>query len=144
MSFTASRWAASAISQHDMSMSAKLVLVALGNRHNQETGRCDPSIILISKDVRISERAVRNGIRELEKLKLIRTVERKVRTGLGKRNMTNRYNLGGGAVFAGGVGQDLPTKQEVKAPSRFQDLAMILEDVEGAASDGRVMGGQNV
>lgn len=144
MSFTAARWAANAISETDMSMSAKLVLVALGNRHNQETGRCDPSVVRISKDVRISERAVRNGIRELEKLKLIKTVERKVRTGLGKRNMTNRYNFRGGAGFAGGVGQDLPTKQEVKQPSRFQDLAMILEDVDEAASEGRMMGCSNV
>lgn len=109
-----------------LSNSAKLVLIALANRHNQETGRCDPSVTRIAKDMQISERAVRDGLRELEKAKLISTVHRTVRTGQGKRNMNNRYRLTGTAKSAGGVGQDLPTKHTYNQPSAFDDLAMSI------------------
>ncbi|EDM70684.1 hypothetical protein RAZWK3B_14843 [Roseobacter sp. AzwK-3b] len=127
MSITALQNAFDAIRQHKMSNSAKLVLLCLANRHNQETGRCDPSIPTIATDMKISERAARDGLRELERLGLVKTIRRTVRTGLGKRNMSNRYNLRGGAKYAGGMGQNLPGKQEYKRTSVFDDLAMLLE-----------------
>jgi len=126
MSFTAIRNAFVAVSEHKLSIPAKLVLFALANRHNQETGRCDPSNATIAKDMGISERAVRNSLRELEKAKLITTTHRTIRTGLGKRNMTNRYRLKGGAHRAGGMGHSVPTKQEY-TPSAFDDIAMLIE-----------------
>jgi DNA-binding transcriptional ArsR family regulator len=127
MSFTAFKNAMQNISMASVSPCAKLVFVGLSNRHNQETGRCDPSVETIAGDLGISERSVRNGLRELEKNGLITTTHRTRRTGRGKRNLSNRYNLKGGAESAGGVGQILPPKQEY-TPSAFDDLAMLVED----------------
>ena len=129
MSLTALRNAFGIIGSVEMSPSAKLVLLALSNRHNQETGRCDPSIKTIAADTRMSERAIQYGLRELEAVKAIVTVERKQRTGRGKKNLTNRYRIAGGASFACGGVQDLRTKQEY-TPSAFDDLAMSIENFE--------------
>ena len=126
MSLTAMRHAFAIVASVDMSPSAKLVLLVLANRHNQETGRCDPSLRKIAADTLMSERAVRYGLRELELLKAITTVERKQRTGRGKKNLTNRYRISMGANFAGRMGQILPPKQEY-TPSAFDDLAMSIE-----------------
>ena len=116
-----------------MSLPARLVLLALANRHNQETGRCDPSIATVCHDTQLSERAVRAALRELEGLKLISTIERRLRTGRGRRNLTNRYRLKGGAQYAGRMGHNMPPKLETSAPSAFDDLAMLLDDLRGAA-----------
>lgn len=126
MSLTALRSAFSHIAKVKMSAPSRLALLALANRHNQETGRCDPSVATICKDTQLSERAVRSALRELEGLKLISTVERKLRAGRGRRNMTNRYRLKGGAQYAGGMGHNMPPKQE-DTPSAFDDLAMLIE-----------------
>lgn len=130
MSLTALRAAFRHVENIPMSAPARLVLLSLANRHNQETGRCDPSVAKICKDTQLSERAVRKALRELEALRLISTVERKLRTGRGKRNMTNRYRLKGGAQYAGGMGHNMPPKQEEYTPSAFDDLAMLVEGVD--------------
>lgn len=114
----------------EMSLPARLVLLVLANRHNQETGRCDPSNARICEDTQLSERAVRKAIRELEQLKLITTTERKQRTGRGKRNLTNRYRIAGGAQYAGRMGSNMPPKLETSAPTAFDDLAALLDDFE--------------
>jgi len=121
MSLTALKSAFQHISDVPLTPCAKLVLLCLANRHNQETGRCDPSIERMMCDLKISERAVRSALRELEAAKLISTVHRVSRTGRGKRNLTNRYRIRGGAKSAGGMGQNLPPKQEDK-PAAFDDL----------------------
>lgn len=110
--------------------SASLVLIALSHSHNQETGRCDPSLATVCDKTGLSERAVRGGIRLLEALDLVATTHRTIRTGRGQRNLRNRYTLRGGAEFAGGVGQNLPPKEKYTAPSAFDDLAMSIEDIE--------------
>lgn len=140
MSFTALR-AVSAIMGNwpkSVTPSGKLVLFALADRHNQETGRCDPSLKTIARDLGICERSVRDGLRSLEKAGLIVTVERTQRSGRGKKNLTNRYRLtmpSMGAKSAGGMGQNLPTNQEGKRPvetshrpSAFDDLAMLIDE----------------
>ena len=130
MSTKALRAAFTHISNTRMSLPSRLVLLALSNRHNQETGRCDPSLARIASDTQLSERAVRGGLRQLEKLRLISTVERRLHTGRGKRNLTNRYRLKGGAQYAGGMGHNMPPNLEgyVRAkPSAFDDLANVLE-----------------
>lgn len=126
MSRRASNWAWNAIQTHSLKPSAMLTLLALADCHNQETGRLDPSLSFLCQKTTLSERAVRDGLRQLEKAGLIYTTHRTIRTGLGKRNLRNRYTLRGGAEFAGGVGQDLPPKREVKQPSAFDDLAMSI------------------
>ena len=108
----------------------RLVLLALANRHNQETGRCDPSLATLSADTGMSERAVRTGLRGLEKARVIQTVERRLRTGKGRRNMTNRYRitaLKGGAESAATLGQILPPNLE-DIPSAFDDLASLIDE----------------
>lgn len=132
MSFTAIRSALENIKDAKITPSAKLVLICLANRHNQETGRCDPSLDRISDDTGLSERAVRNALRELEKNRLVTTTHRTIRTGRGKRNLTNRYRLRGGAKSAGRMGQNLPPKQEEYTPSAFDDLAMLVEMEDGS------------
>lgn len=119
-----------------MSLPARLVLLALSNRHNQETGRCDPSIATICADTQLSERAVRASLRELEGLRLVSTIERQLRTGRGKRNLTNRYRLKGGAQYAGRMGHNMPPKLEYTPPSAFDDLAMLLDEA-GTPGGGR-------
>jgi len=127
MSFTAILNAMTNLKTAKISASAKLVFLGLSSRHNQETGRCDPSIETIADDLGISSRAVQYGLRELENHKLISTTHRIQRTGRGKRNMSNRYRLKGGAKSAPTMVQDLRTKQE-HTPSAFDDLAMLVED----------------
>ncbi|WP_353144889.1 helix-turn-helix domain-containing protein [Paracoccus sp. (in: a-proteobacteria)] len=107
--------------------SASISLLVLADCHNQETGRCDPSVKTIARRGAISERAVRDGLRQLAELKLITITYRQIKTGLGKRNMTSRYRFKGAAKFAGGVGQNLPTNQQYTTPSAFDDLANLLD-----------------
>lgn len=129
MSFTALRAAFSHIQSTEMSAPARLVLLALSNRHNQETGRCDPSNARICDDVQLSERSVRSSLRELERLRIITTTERKQRTGRGRKNLTNRYRLKGfssGAQFAGSMGHNMPPKQEY-TPGAYDDLVLAVE-----------------
>lgn len=128
MSFRAIKGAFASIRERKMSAPARLVLLALANRHNQETGRCDPAIACICADVQLSERSVRSALRELEKLRIIQTVHRTIRTGAGRRNLSNRYRLKGGAQFAGGMGHSLPGNLELSTPSAFDDLAAIIDD----------------
>lgn len=128
MSMTATRAAWAHIRTFKLSVPARLVLLALADRHNQETGRCDPSLATISGDTQLSERAVRLGLRELEREKLISTTERKLRTGRGKRNLTNRYRIKGGAQYAAGMGNNMPPNHTIP-PSAFDDLAMMIENM---------------
>ena len=126
MSFTAIRVGFRLIASVKMSASARLVYLALANFHNQETGRCDPSIRRICESTQCSERSVRDALRELEKLGLLQTVFRQASTGRGKKNLTSRYRLKGGANSAATLGQKLPPNQEPN-PSAFDDLAMSIE-----------------
>lgn len=129
MSFTAVRLGFKVIATVKMSASARLVYLALANFHNQETGRCDPSIARICAATQCSERSVRSALRELEKLWLVQTVFRKASTGRGKKNLTSRYRLKGGAEFAATLGQKLPPNRESN-PSAYDDLAMSIEIME--------------
>jgi DNA-binding MarR family transcriptional regulator len=143
MSMTALRVAFSQIGEAKIGLPARLVLLCLANRHNQETGRCDPSIATICKDTGLSERSVRQGLRQLEAEGLISTVHRVQRTGRGKRNISNRYRLKGGAQYAGGMGHNMPPKQEIYQPSAFDDLSMLLEDGSKSPVQDRDTGGQS-
>lgn len=125
------------IARNKFTSPTRLVLLTLAHRHNQETGRCDPSIDRLCEDTGLSARAVRYALRALEKAKVIVTIERLARTGRGKRNLTNRYKIRGAPSAGGGV-HDVHTnmKDRHTAPSAYDDLAMILDDVEDAATAG--------
>lgn len=130
MSVTAIRAAFVHIENAEMSIPARLVLLALADHHNQETGRCDPSIARLCKKTALSERAVRLALRQLEVLKVIVTVERRQRAGRGRRNLTNRYRIAGGAQYAGRMGHNMPPNHKY-TPSAFDDLAMSIESEAG-------------
>jgi hypothetical protein len=129
MSMIALRNAFVTLSRVPMSAPARLVLLALSDCHNQETGRCDPAIKKLCEKTQLSERAVRGGLRELEGLKLIQTVFRKQKTGRGLLNMTSRYRLKGGAQCAATLGHNMPPNHK-NSPSAFDDLAMNVVDFE--------------
>lgn len=141
MSIRAERWVRERLAQVKVGPVAAAVLKELAYRHNQETGRCDPSVAGLAADTQLCERSVRVALRALEAAKLLRTVERKERSGRGKKNLRNRYSFPGmplfgrlssGAGDAGGVGQEMPPNLEVRAPSCFDDLVMLMDDGEGA------------
>lgn len=110
---------------------ASITLLVLADCHNQETGRCDPSIETIAKRGSISPRSVQNGLAQLIELKKISVTYRQAATGKGKKNLTSRYRIGG-AKSASTLPQNLHPNQEYRhAPSAFDDLAMLLDDFEG-------------
>lgn len=134
MSITALRAAFDALESVSMGLPSKIVLLILADHHNQQTGRLDPSVERIAKRGGISVRAVQKGLRELESLNLITTVQRVMRTGRGKINLTNRYRLSTPAQCAHGVVsnvhpnlKDTPRSKRKPKPSAFDDLAMITE-----------------
>lgn len=126
MSITALNRAFAAIECTELKPSSALVLLCLARRHNQETGRCDPSLARIAKDSGLSVRAVRSGLRELEANRLIQTVFRKATTGRGVMNMNSRYRILGTAKSAATLRQNLPPKKEIYQPSAFDDLANLI------------------
>lgn len=73
MSWRAVAWA---IEQETGSATRKWVLVALADRHNGDTGRCDPRIRRLAADTELSERSVQRALAELEERGFIERHER--------------------------------------------------------------------
>jgi hypothetical protein len=135
MSITATNAAWDHIQARELPPAAALVLLALARRHNQETGRCDPSTARIAQDTGLTRRGVQKALRKLEELRIIQTVFRKRSTGRGRQDMNSRYRISGGANSAGSGGEQsshtpanrVRTKKEYR-PSAFDDLAMSIDD----------------
>ncbi|MGE0320424.1 MAG: DnaT-like ssDNA-binding domain-containing protein [Hyphomicrobiaceae bacterium] len=68
MSFEAAAWA---INQQTRSQTAKLVLIALSNCHNRDTGQCNPGNAYLMTVAQCGARAVNYAIAELEEMGLI-------------------------------------------------------------------------
>lgn len=62
MSLKATVWA---WSQQPKTPTQKFVLVALADRHNGDTGRCDPHVERLAQDTGLGERAVRDALKVL-------------------------------------------------------------------------------
>ena len=122
MTFHVLEWAFSMTRGRKLRPATMLVLLALAHCHNSETGRCDPSNAHLRAKTGLSERAIRDALRELEQERLIATTHRTLRTGRGRRNLRSRYNFRDGAKSAGGVGQNLPPNKEISTPTAFFDL----------------------
>lgn len=75
MSWEATSWAAR---QRCGSPQAKVVLMVLANRHNPDTGQCDPEIKRIAAEAEMSTRSV---YRVLEQLEVLGLIERQRRAG---------------------------------------------------------------
>lgn len=76
----------------------KLVLLALADRHNKDTNRCDPSIDRICDDTGMSRTAVKNAITELRDKGLLNVHQRKEGTVC----LSNFYSFN----LSRGVGRD--------------------------------------
>ena len=70
MSATATFWA---WEQKELTPIEKLVLLALANRHNKDTGKCYPSMNRMAIDTGMCSRSVMRSIGGLEKKGLITT-----------------------------------------------------------------------
>lgn len=87
MSHKAVTWA---WEQSTGSPTRKAVLVSLADRHNKDTGRCDPSIARIAAETEFSERAVRKALSDLEEMGLIEREERRRADG-SRRTYSYRF-----------------------------------------------------
>lgn len=139
MSIRAMNWAMSVIEDcGDMTSKAAHVLTTMAWCHNQETGRCDPSISLLTKRSKLSRDTVIRAVKELEELSVISTVKRKVRTSSGTKNLRNSYKLnrawGSSTVRLGVVAGCDPIRNNTlrgrcaKNPSAFDDLVMMIDE----------------
>ncbi len=73
MSHKATNWA---IQQRGLDPAAKLVLWHLSDRHNSDTGRCDPSQDRLAYDAELSRSSINRKLRCLEEAGLIKRVQR--------------------------------------------------------------------
>lgn len=95
MSHKATSWAWS----QKLPAMQKFVLLALADRHNSDTGRCDPSMKRVADDCGMSRESVKRAVRELQKAGLIEAHQR----FNGTANISNFYTLS-----LDGVGSDRP------------------------------------
>jgi Helix-turn-helix domain len=87
MSHKATSWA---WSQKSISYMSKIVLLALADRYNADTGDCFPSIRRLETDCCMSKSSILRSVDELEKAGLITAIERRDKLG---RNKSNQYEL---------------------------------------------------
>jgi Helix-turn-helix domain len=87
MSHKATTWA---WSQKSVSSSAKLVLLALADRHNADNGDCFPSRSRLETDCCMPRTSLKRALDELETAGLITAHERRDKLG---RNKSNQYEL---------------------------------------------------
>ncbi|QEW18977.1 putative transcriptional regulator [Marinibacterium anthonyi] len=73
MSHRATNWA---IQQRGLEPATKLLLWQLADRHNADTGRCDPSQERLADDCEMSRATVNRHLKKLEAAGLIRRVQR--------------------------------------------------------------------
>ena len=73
MSHRATNWA---VSIRGIKPQAKIVLWHLADRHNKDTGRCDPAQETLARDCEISRSSLNNQLRVLEAAGLIKRIQR--------------------------------------------------------------------
>jgi uncharacterized phage protein (TIGR02220 family) len=125
MSFMATAWA---VKQKTGSPTRKLVLLLLADRANDK-GVCWPSMQTIAEDCELSDRAVRNNIRQLEEIGLLTTERRKD----GDTQLSNMYHLPVGTVLVSSEHDGTGVRNEVP---RGSDVPRGTEgDSEGARNE---------
>lgn len=85
MSFQAIAWAV----RQKLPCTQKIVLVMLADRHNGDTGRCDPSHDRLAGDCGLTRRSVMDQLAKLDAAGFIRTHHRII----GKLKTSNQYTL---------------------------------------------------
>lgn len=99
MSLEALSWAA----KQNVKSIQKLTLMMLANRHNGDTGQCNPSHSLLAQDCGLSDSGVRKAVRELEGLGLLKIVK-SFKNGV---QLPNQYILNTHLNITGGVGHEV-------------------------------------
>ena len=87
MSVQAMTWAF----EQDVDPNAKLVLLAIANRSNHETGLCFPGQQLLGRECSMSERTIRRHLKTLEAAGLVRRRPRML--GEGRGRTSDEYRL---------------------------------------------------
>lgn len=135
MSGTATRWAwKMADTENNITSSGVLVLTALAHFHNQETGRCNPSIARIAQRTKLGRSTIKRAIRELSDAGLLKVIYQKDRYKGAVKNHPNTYILasGGRSMVNRGVGPQRTPKETDKSaralPSSVYDLANIIDE----------------
>jgi hypothetical protein len=98
VSFQAMAWAV----RQKLPCTQKMVLMMLAERHNRDTGRCDPSLDLLAEDCGLSRRSVMDQVARLAEAGYLRILHR----ASNNVKLSNQYVL----VFSFGV------QEEVKEP----------------------------
>lgn len=114
MSVQAMTWAFA----QDVEPHAKLVLIALANRTNHETGTCYPGQDLIASECSMSSRTVRRHLRTLEERGLISRRARMLPEGRGRTSDEYRLTLDqpdNTSERSGPTGQTVPTNRTNRA-----------------------------
>jgi Helix-turn-helix domain len=145
MSFDAQAWARKIKTG---SPSRKAVLMSIANRANDSDGACWPSQRRIADETEFSERTVREALKDLEDMDLIRRVKRRDTTDMIYLNMEDPGDgstITPAAAVAGGGGrrsrssdyrqelprQQLPVAPEAAAGDERQQLPVGAEAVAG-------------
>jgi DNA-binding MarR family transcriptional regulator len=72
VSYEATRWAWDVVHErNDISVTRRIVLLALADAHNKETGQCNPSLNTLVKKTGCHRTTIPESIRDLEKLGLV-------------------------------------------------------------------------
>ena len=85
MSFNAMAWAV----RQKLPCTQKIVLLMLADRHNSDTGRCDPSHDRLASDCGLTRRSVMDQLAKLDKAGFIKTHHRVI----DKLKTSNQYTL---------------------------------------------------
>lgn len=113
MSGMALIWAANV---RGLAPATKIVLIQLAERHNKDTGRCDPSLAKLAEDCEMGRSTLLRHITELEEAGLLSRVA-KGREGGGRAS--SQYDLHVGAEQrsrSGTIGEQRSRSEQAKVP----------------------------
>lgn len=149
MSAKATFWAWEMSAMDELSASELLVLLKLADNHNEDTGRCDPSIPYIAKKTKLNAKTVKKALRSMHQKSILFISQRTGQTlsfelNIGARIQVDMFakhratppNFGGGANFGppsnlgGGRGPNLgPGGGPILGPESINNLKDNLKDI---------------
>jgi DNA-binding transcriptional MocR family regulator len=145
MSIRALNWAFKIIAGSPLSASERLVLLAICHRHNERTGRCDPSISTLAVMSGLSRRRATTALSSLDRRGVIETVHRNTSRG----RISNQYIVPGrasaslppmtGGALGGGRASASPNKEEITYKGR-EGGEVVDFHIEGMKFRGSVNG----
>ena len=121
--------------EQDVDPNAKLVLLAIANRSNHETGLCFPGQQLLGRECSMSERTIRRHLKTLEAAGLVRRRPRML--GEGRGRTSDEYRL---AFYdqpdklsgkSGPTGQIVPTNRTNQDDQPDNGVRVTVREPEG-------------